>query len=97
ILAFNANSVLGYLQGLGNPQGKAIPGFNVGCCNPAYNGTYTLSNVAGLYSQVIENTNAGYVSVSAEVKIAGRPLRIYAGLPDEYTDVTTIGLGQQPT
>jgi iron complex outermembrane receptor protein len=94
---FNAYSVLNYLQGLGNPQTAPIPGFNVGCCNPAYTGTYTLSNVPGAYSQVIENTNAGYVNVSAEVKIAGQPLRIFAGLRDEYTSVTTIGLGQQPT
>jgi TonB-dependent receptor len=94
---FNAYSVLNYLQGLGNPQTTAIAGFNVGCCNPAYTGTYILSDVPGAYSQVIENTNAGYVNVSAEIKIAGRPLRIYAGLRDEYTNVTTIGLGQQPT
>jgi TonB-dependent receptor len=97
ILAFNAYSVLNYLQGLGNPQTKTIPGFNVGCCNPAYTGTYTLSNVANAYSQVIENTNAGYVSLSAEIRIGGMPLRIYAGVRDEYTNVTTIGLGQQPT
>jgi iron complex outermembrane receptor protein len=97
ILAFNPYSVINYLQGLGNPQTKTIPGFNVGCCTPAYDGTYRTANVAGSYSQVIENTNAGYVSVSAEVEIAGMPLKINAGVRDEYTHVTTIGLGQQPT
>jgi iron complex outermembrane receptor protein len=97
ILAFNPYSVINYLQGLGNPATTTIPGFNVGCCNPAYTGTYSTSNVAGAYSQVIENTSAGYISVAAEVQIAGMPLKINAGVRDEYTHVTTVGLGQQPT
>ncbi len=62
-----------------------------------YDGTYRTANVAGAYSQVIENTHAGYVSIAAEVKIAGMPLKIHAGVRNEYTNVTTIGLGQQPT
>jgi len=96
ILAFDAYSVLNYLQGLGNPQTKAIPGFNTGCCSPAFDGTYRLSNVQGAYAQVIENTNAGYIVLSAETSIAGMPLRINAGVRDEYTGVTTTGLGQMP-
>jgi TonB-dependent receptor len=97
ILAFDAYKVLNYLQSLGNPQTTTIPGFNVGCCNPPFDGVYRTANVAGAYSQVIENTHAGYVSLSTQVKIAGMPLRIHAGMRAEYTDVTTIGLGQQPT
>lgn len=97
VLVFNAYSLLNYLQGLGNPQTSAIPGFNIGCCNPAYTGTYLLSDVPGAYSQVIENTHAGFLNAFATVDIAGMPLRINAGLRDEYTHVTTIGLGQQPT
>jgi iron complex outermembrane receptor protein len=89
--------VLNYLQGLGNPQTKAIPGFNIGCCNPAFTGTYLLSPVANAYSEVIENTHAGYVNVFTQVDVGGMPLRISAGLRDEYTGVTTIGLGQQPS
>ncbi|HEY4077840.1 MAG TPA: TonB-dependent receptor [Rhizomicrobium sp.] len=94
---FNPYSVLNYLQGLGNPQTKTIPGFNVGCCTPPFNGTYSLANVANAYQQVIENTNAGYISVNAEVQLAGMPLKINAGVRDEYTSLTTIGLGQLPT
>jgi TonB-dependent receptor len=97
ILAFNPYAVINYLQGLGNPATTTIPGFNVGCCNPAYTGTYMTANVAGAYSQVIENTSAGYISVAADVEIAGMPLKINAGVRDEYTHVTTVGLGQQPT
>ncbi|HVW73256.1 MAG TPA: TonB-dependent receptor [Rhizomicrobium sp.] len=97
VLKFNAYSVLNYLQGLGNPQTMTVPGFNVGCCNPAYMGAYTLSSMPNGYSQVIEDTQAGYVNVFTHVDIGGMPLRINAGLRDEYTHVITIGLGQQPT
>ena len=65
MLVFDAYSVLNYLQDLGNPQASTIPGFNPGCCNPAYTGTYVLSDVAGAYSQVIENTHAGYLTLSS--------------------------------
>jgi TonB-dependent receptor len=97
ILAFNALSVLDYLQGLGNPQATPIPGFNAGCCNPAFDGIYRAVNVPENYSQVVENTNALYLSLSARTRLAGMPLRINAGLRGEYTAVTTIGLGQEPT
>jgi len=97
LLVFNPYSVLNYLQGLGNPASTTVPGFNVGCCNPAYTGTYQLANVVGAYSQVVANTNSGYVNVYGELSVAGMPLRINVGVRDEYTNVTTIGLGQQPT
>ncbi len=96
ILAFNALSVLNYLRDLGNPQAAAIAGFNVGCCSPAFDGTYRIVNVPESYSQVTENTNAAYLSISARTRLAGMPLRINAGLRGEYTSVTTIGLGQEP-
>jgi hypothetical protein len=82
---------------LGNPATTTVPGFNVGCCNPAYTGTYQLANVVGSYSQVIENTNSGYVNVRGELSLGGMPFKFNVGVRDEYTDVTTIGLGQQPT
>jgi TonB-dependent receptor len=97
ILAFDPYAVLNYLQGLGNPQTTAVPGFNVGCCTPAFDGTYRLTSVVGAYSQVIENTSAGYINVVADTKVAGMPLKINAGLRGEYTGVTTIGLGQLPS
>jgi TonB-dependent receptor len=97
VLTFNPYSVVNYLQGLGNPQVQTIPGFNTGCCSPAYTGAYTLTQVPGAYSQVVENTHSGFVNAFATVSLAGMPLRINAGLRGEYTDVTTVGLGQQPT
>ena len=97
VLVFNPYSVLNYLQGLGNPATQTVLGFNTGCCNPAYTGTYQLAPVVNAYSQVIENTNAGYINVHGELSIAGMPLKANIGVRDEYTNVTTIGLGQQPT
>ncbi len=97
VLTFNPYSVVNYLQGLGNPQTQTIPGFNTGCCNPAFTGTYALTQVPGAYSQVVENTHSGFVNVFATVSLAGMPLGINAGLRGEYTNVTTVGLGQQPT
>ena len=97
VLVFNAHSVVNYLQSLGNPAVQNVPGFNIGCCSPAYTGTYTLTQVPGGYSQVIQNTHSGFVNVFATLPLAGMALRINAGLRGEYTDVTTIGLGQEPT
>ena len=93
---FNAYSVLNYLQGLGNPQNTAIPGFNTGCCTPAFDGIYrTVLNV-GSYQQVIENSNAAYVNINAKTQFAGMPLRINIGIRQEFTDMNSIGIGTQP-
>jgi TonB-dependent receptor len=95
IPVYNAYTVLNYLQGLGNPQTKNIPGFNAGCnCNPAYNGVYQLSAEPGNYSQIIQNSNAAYISMSTDTTIAGMLLKINAGVRDEYTDLTAIGVAQ---
>ncbi|MCP5412467.1 MAG: TonB-dependent receptor [Alphaproteobacteria bacterium] len=96
VVAYDAHSVLNYLQGLGNPQTTAIAGFNTGCCSPPFDGTYRLDNVPESYSQVVENTDALYLSMSLKTSLAGMPLNIHAGLRGEYTSVTTIGLGQSP-
>jgi TonB-dependent receptor len=94
---FNAYSVLDYLQGLGNPQAAPVAGYNTGCCTPGYTGVYTLSNVVGSYSQVVENTSAGYLNLAGEWRIGDLPFRLNAGLRAEYTEVETTGIGQQPT
>ncbi|MDB5740519.1 MAG: hypothetical protein JWP16_1559 [Alphaproteobacteria bacterium] len=99
ILVFNAYSVLNYLQSLGNPQAATIAGYNYGppdCC-AGFDGTYRLANVPGAYSQVVENTNAVFLSMTAKVAFAGMPLKIYAGLRQEFTGVTTIGISNPLT
>jgi TonB-dependent receptor len=97
VLAFNPYSVLNYLQGLGNPQNGTIPGFNVGCCNPAFDGVYRTILNTGSYQQTIENSNSAYISFQAKTKVAGMPLRINAGVREEFTNLTSIGIGKLPT
>lgn len=98
ILAFNAYQVLNYLQGLGNPITAATPpaGYNVGCCNPAFDGTYRTTLVPSSYSEVIENSNAIYLSMATDTSVVGMPLKINVGLREEFTNLTTIGKGQDP-
>jgi len=97
VLAFNPYAVLNYLQGLGNPQTKTIPGYNVGCCNPAFDGVYRTILNTGSYQQVIENSNSAYINVTAKTSIAGMPLRVQAGVRQEFTNLTSIGIGKLPT
>jgi TonB-dependent receptor len=88
--------VLNYLQGLGNPQTTTIPGFNVGCCTPPFDGVYRTALNVGSYQQIIENSNAAYISITSKSELAGMPLRINVGLRQEFTNLTAIGIGQQP-
>jgi TonB-dependent receptor len=97
VLAFNPYAVLNYLQGLGNPQTQTIPGFNVGCCTPAFDGVYRTALNVGSYQQIVENSNSAYISITAKTQIAGMPLRINAGVREEFTNLTATGLGRLPT
>ena len=96
ILKFNALQVLNYLQALGNPHTKNIPGFDYGG-DPAYNGTFSLAPNPGVYQDVIENTLAGYLTANAETEVGGRPLQINVGLREEDTRLKSFGIGQLPT
>ena len=93
ILKFNAYSVLNYLQALGNPQTKTIAGFNG---IPAYAGVYQMVENPGAYSDVIENTFAGFLNASFEQDVAGRPLNIHFGVREEFTRLKSYGIGQLP-
>lgn len=96
ILKFNAYSVLNYLQGLGNPQTKNIPGFNYSG-DPAYAGIYgALAENVGVHQDVVENTGAAYLTASNETTIGGRTLQINLGLREEMTRLKSFGIGQEP-
>ena len=94
---YNPYAIVNYLQSLGNPQTRTIPGFNVGCCNPAYDGVYRTILNAGSYQQIIENSNAVFVSASMKTSLIGMPLTVNVGVREEFTNLTAIGIGQQPT
>ena len=97
ILQFDPYAVLNYLQGLGNPQTKTIPGFNTGCCTPAYDGTYKTILVPGSVQEISEKTAAAFVNLAMDAQIADMPLKVSIGVRDEETRTTSSGLGQQPT
>ncbi len=95
ILEFNPYQVLNYLQGLGNPQTKTIPGYNAGAA-PTYDGVYTMAFDNGGYERLTEESWSPFISLSQETKIGDMPLHINMGMRDEITKVTAIGIGQQP-
>ena len=97
MLVFNPYQVLNYLQGLGNPQTTTIPGSNTNCCNPPFTGTYSMVPNVGATQKIEENTFSPYVNLQTQVRIAGMPLDVNAGLRDEHTQLTSAGLGQLPT
>jgi TonB-dependent receptor len=97
ILVFNPYQVLNYLQGLGNPQTKTIPGYNVGCCNPDFNGVYSMIQNPGNYAQIIEQDISPYINFSERATFAGRRLDVNVGVRDERTQLSMTGLGRQPT
>ncbi|HVW75068.1 MAG TPA: TonB-dependent receptor, partial [Rhizomicrobium sp.] len=94
---YNPYAFLNYLQSLGNPINTPIPGYNVGCCTPAFDGVYRIALQTGSYSQVIENSDAIYLTLSSDTSFAGMPLRMNFGLREEFTNLTTIGIGKLPT
>jgi len=99
VLQFSSAQVLQYLESLGNPQAKYVPGYaytNAGI-SPAYNGIYDLESVAGSYQIVNQKTFAPYFIITQQAEIAGMPLTIKEGLRDEEIYLTSSGLGQLPT
>jgi iron complex outermembrane receptor protein len=97
ILAFNAYQVLGYLESLGNPQTKNIPGANKTCCTPPFNGIYQMAANPGDTQEITENTVSPYLNLTTTAQLADRPLKINMGLRYEVTHVDSQGLSQLPT
>ncbi len=93
---WNPFSVLSYLQALGNPQTKNIPGANVTCCNPAFTGVYTTVLGAGSVQQINEATGAAFISATDSTQLAGMPFKMSVGVRAETTFSRSEGLGQLP-
>ncbi len=96
ILKYNGQQVAAYLQSLGNPQTKNIPGANASG-DPAYMGIYQMIENAGSHQDIVENTLAGYISANAQTEIGGRPLQVNVGVREEDTHLSSYGIGQLPT
>ncbi|MGB6306587.1 MAG: TonB-dependent receptor [Steroidobacteraceae bacterium] len=100
ILQFNANQVLAYLESLGNPLTKYVPGYNYtaqgSMSPPYYAGVYTMAFSPGSYQIINQKTFAPYLVLTQQADIAGMPLTIRTGLRDEEIYLTSSGLGQLP-
>jgi len=96
ILAFNPYSVLNYLQGLGNPQNKAIPGYNATCCAGAFNGIYQTAPNYGDFQTIEESTASAFLNITDEARVGEMPLRINIGLRFEQTTARSSGLAALP-
>jgi TonB-dependent receptor len=95
ILAFNPYTVLNYLQGLGNPQAKNIPGFNYpGNTVSSYTGVYSVASDPTAYQNIDEYTIAGYLSVALKTQIGDMPFNINVGVREESTTTHSAGLAK---
>jgi TonB-dependent receptor len=98
ILTFDPKSVVSYLEGLGNPVvPTTIPGFNWGCCNPAYQGKISVVLDPANYQRIVEDNYAGYLVLAGTTAISRMPLRYQAGLRTEATRLTSSGIMRLPT
>jgi TonB-dependent receptor len=96
LIQYNPYTVVGYLQALGNPQTTVIPGANTACCNPPYEGVYTVYPNNSQTQRIEEKTLAPFVNFSDERPIAGMTLRENVGVRFENTTVYTSGVGATP-
>lgn len=96
LLKFDARAYQQFLEGLGNPQTKNIPGFNYGGVN-GYTGTLDLALDNGSIRDITEKTWSLFVRANFDVDVAGMPFHFNAGLREENTHVTSKGFGQVPT
>ncbi|HEY3729864.1 MAG TPA: TonB-dependent receptor [Steroidobacteraceae bacterium] len=108
IIKYNPYTVLHYLEGLGNPNAMNIPGFNYasellnpalppGVGNTYYTGQYTTARNAGLQQTIQEKTMSPFVHLDEDMPFGSMTLKTSLGARYERTDVTSTGLGQEPT
>jgi TonB-dependent receptor len=104
LLVYNPYALYAYLQGLGNPNTKNIPGFNTGCCTiantnpPQYTYTGTLNPMLdpGSIQDIEEKTWSLYFRANFETRIASMPFHFSAGVRDERTNISSAGDGRLP-
>jgi iron complex outermembrane recepter protein len=97
ILVFDPKAVVEYLESLGDPVSPTtVPGFNWGCCTPAYDGKLQVVFDPANYQHIYEDSYAGYLSAVREAGIFGMPYKLRIGLRYDYTDTMSAGIGQQP-
>ncbi|MDE1918910.1 MAG: TonB-dependent receptor [Sphingomonadales bacterium] len=96
IQMYNPLALYAYLQGLGNPQTKNIPGYNYGCCGTNYTGSLDLALSPSSVATIEEKTWAAYVRGAFDTQIGDMPFHFISGLRYENTHLDTLALGQTP-
>jgi iron complex outermembrane recepter protein len=97
ILAYNPYTILNYLQSLGNPQTTSIPGANVNCCTPPFDGIYRVALNNSSVQTIEEKTYAPYLTIQDETPIGSMTLHESFGVRFDDTTVYSSGLGALPT
>jgi TonB-dependent receptor len=98
ILKFDAIAVFQYLEDLGDPATPtSIPGFNWGCCDPAYHGKFDMVSNPASYQRIAEDSLSGYATITGSASIAGIALTYRGGLRLERTLVYSEGRERLPT
>lgn len=97
ILAFDPAAVISYIERLGNPvTPTAVPGFNWGCCNPAYQGKYSMMLDPANYQRIEEDNYASYLVIRGRSAVGRWPLQYHAGLRAEFTNLISSGISRLP-
>ncbi|MDR3527390.1 MAG: TonB-dependent receptor [Rhizomicrobium sp.] len=98
VISFDPRAAMRYLEQLGDPVSPTtIPGFNYGCCDPAYHGRFSVSPDPASYLHIFEDNVAGYLLLAGMTNLGGMPLQYHAGMRAEYTALSSTGIGQLPT
>ncbi|UIJ46657.1 TonB-dependent receptor [Sphingomonas cannabina] len=98
LLKFDARAYQQFLEGLGNPQAQNIPGFNYTAPTVGTNftGAFDLALDNGSIRDITEKSWALFARANFDTEIAGMPFHFNAGIRQENTHLTAIGLGQVP-
>ena len=96
ILKYSPYQVINYLQSLGNPLTKNIPGFNY-AGKTAYAGMFQTVLAPNSFQQISNDTYSGYLTFSHKFTVADMPLQANFGLREDLTHSVSAGLGQLPT
>ena len=96
LINFNAIDYQNFLTSLGNPQAGNIPGYNYGCCNGDFTGTFDVANDVGSYRNINEKTWSLFLKARFETELAGMPFTFTAGMRQETTHLSSSGIGRLP-
>lgn len=94
IIKYNPLALYSYLEGLGNPQAKNIPGYNYGCCGTNYTGKLDLALSPSSVQRISEKTWSAYVQGKFDNEVGGVPFHFVSGLRYENTTISSEALGQ---